>query len=226
VINVNEVYQDIHSIAAKQQHGAPSPEDFDRYANLANIDLYNYYVEPIKDYYQLGKAIPKRSVGLNKVIDQALRPFFTLFQPRPVVSGQAHLDINVEYIDAVTSTYEGKQVPIKWIPFDKVADYQNSTIDEPTPAYPVYTDAPSSIFVYPSDTPSVYLSYLKTPVTVHWGYSIVSGRPVYNLSTSVDFEWAPVQKRDLIARICKYLGMSIRDQDLEQFGLQEENTTS
>lgn len=226
MINVNEVYNDIHSIAGKLQHGAPSPTDFDLYANLANIDLFNYYVEPIKEYYQMGKALPKKSIGLNKVIDQALRPFMELNTPRPVVSGEARLPYNVEYIDEITKTYNTKQVSVKWVPFDKVADYNNSTIDEPSSNYPIYTDAPSAILIYPSDTPSVFLSYLKTPNTVHWGYTVSGTQPVYNPLTSVDFEWAIVQKRDLIARICKYLGMSIRDEDLEQFALREENTTS
>lgn len=237
-ININEVYNDIHSIAAKAQHGAPSPDDFNRYANLANIDLYNYYVTPIKEYYQLGKAIGKRSPGMNKTIDQALRPFFTLNEPKPVsntgFAGVATLPVNVEYVDEVTKVYiigasaapSSQQVSVKWVPFNKVADYNDSTIDTPTSKYPIYTDAPSAIWVWPTDTPSVFLSYLKTPLTVVWGYTLVAGRPVYNPFTSQDFEWDILQKRDLVSRICKYLGLSIRDQDLEQFGLREENTQS
>ena len=205
-------------MAQKQSHGAISPVEFSRLAQLANMDEYNQYTSSIKTYYQMGKGSPRLSHGMNKVIDQRLLPFLVTDATIAVSGGVFPLPSDVNFIDTVTVG----TVNADWIPFNEVNSYINSTIDVPTTDYPIYTDVTTGLKVLPASVTSIKLTYLKTPSTVNWAYTLTSGRPVYTATGTVNFEWAENHKMSLITKILGYMGLSIRDAELKQMALQEE----
>ena len=213
MININDLHDTVHRIAAKQQHGTISPTDFNKYANLSNLDVFNTYLGKIKDYYQTGKAVPKIGVGMNKDLDKALLPFFVPDSPVTAIVGKAVVPANSQFISSVVSG--GKSV--KWVPFNKRESYLNSSIDVPTADYPIYVDLSTEIEVYPTSLTAIKISYYKTPTTVNWGYSLASGKPVYSPSASTNFEWNETQKIELLMRILSYVGISIREGELTQY---------
>ena len=73
-----------------------------------------------------------------------------------------------------------------------------------------------TFIVYPSTVSNCQLTYLSQPNTVVWNYSLVNGRPVYNPVGSVDFQWDTTELYRIVARVCKYMGISIRDGELAQ----------
>lgn len=220
MISINEIYEIVQNLAQKAQHGAITVTEFDKYANMASMDLFNEKLGSVRDLYKLGKAMSKTGSGMNKEIDQSLRPFLVEDLPIAVANNKGTLPTNCEYVDLVSFNSKA----LKWIPKNKVPSYLNNTIDFPTVDYPVYTDLSTEIEVYPSGMNPVLMTYYKTPQTVNWGYTLDSGRPVYNPLTSIDFEWYPTQKLYLITRILGYIGITIRDTELVQYAEQQENT--
>lgn len=205
-------------MAQKQRHGAISPVEFSRLAQLANMDEYNQYTSSIKNYYQMGKGMPKLSVGMNKIIDRRLVPFLVTDSTIAISSGIFPLPSDVNFIDTVTVGTRNAD----WIPFNEVNSYLNSTIDVPTTDYPIYTDVTTGLKVLPASVTSIKLTYLKNPATVNWAYTLTNSRPVYNATGTVNFEWSENHKMSLVTKILGYMGLSIRDTELKQMALQEE----
>ena len=174
MISINEIYETVQNLAQKAQHGAITVTEFNKYANMASIDLFNEKLGSPRDYYKLQKAISKTSSSMNKEIDQSLRPFLKRDVPITITSNKGTIPTDNEYVDVIT--YNTKSV--KWVPNNKISSYLNSTIDVPTVLYPIYTDLETQIEVYPSMIATVLMTYYGTPKTVKWNYTIVSGRPV------------------------------------------------
>lgn len=220
MILTNEIYQEVQNLAQKAQHGVITPQEFNEYASLASLDLFNERLGSSRDYYKLGKAMPKTSSGMNKDIDQSLRPFLVPDYSIAVSSGLANLPPDCEYIDSILYI----NTPVKWVPKDKEGDYINSTIDVPDSSYPIYIDLSTQVKILPSGLTPIKLSYYKTPASIVWNYTLVSGRPVYSPTGTVNFEWYASDKTALIMRILGYIGISIRETELVNYSAQEENT--
>lgn len=218
----NEVYENVQSLAQKAKHGSIRVADYNRYANLASMDLFNERIGSVRDLYKLGKAMDKTTPGMNKEVDQAIRPFLVAGLSIPVTANKATLPSDCECIDSVMFGNKA----IKWVPYNKISSYLNSTIDIPTVDYPIFTELSTELLVYPSAMSPVLLTYYRTPATVVWNYTLVDNRPVYNATGTVNFEFFPTEKLQLIMRILNYIGITIRDSELLQYGITETNIVS
>lgn len=220
MISVNEIYQPVVSLAQKAQHGTIRVADFNRYATMASQDLFNERLGSDRDFYKLGKGMAKTSAGMDKQVDQSLRVFYVPDSPLTVASGVATIPTDLEFVDKIVYN----QKPLKWVPNNKFEPYLNSTIDVPTVDYPIYTDLNTQIKVAPNAITPVLMSYYKTPANIVWNYTLVNERPVFNPTGSTNFEWANVEKVQLIMRILGYIGITIREQELVQYANIEEQT--
>jgi hypothetical protein len=68
----------------------------------------------------------------------------------------------------------------------------------------------------------VQANYIRKPVDPHWGYVSVGGDPVYNSATTTNFEISEEDETELIIKICKYAGLSIREAEVVQLTTQQE----
>ncbi len=213
-VNINSVYQLVYAIAAKQSAAFPSPQNFNQYAQLANIDLFNYYQD------ERQKMLLKVKSGQTLFSPQVLTTFAVETQLSPSVQSPS---LPADYVYDISMRTAG-YVNVKKVDYDKVNTYLDSTIDEPTTANPIYVEYGGNITTYPVLNTPTYLTYYKYPATPVWGYTL-SPRPTYDANSSVDFAWKETEFLRLSARILKYMSVSIRDQELEQQA-QELNLTA
>ena len=69
------------------------------------------------------------------------------------------------------------------------------------------------------------MQYIRKPLDPKWTYiSLSGGEPVFDQSNSdyQDFELPESDEPSLVAKILQYAGISIREKDLYQFGVNEE----
>jgi len=90
--------------------------------------------------------------------------------------------------------------------------------------------------VYPTDINNITLTYIKEPLQPWWNYTLSGSTPVFaetggtttnpnagvTAGDSTDFEVQDFE--DLVWRICKYMGIEIRERDLYNLSNQEQNT--
>jgi hypothetical protein len=101
----------------------------------------------------------------------------------------------------------------------------NSNLSAPSVTYPVFTREGVKMNVWPtsiSTTGDVIANYIRKPLDPHWGYNTINSDPVYNSDSTVDFEISEEDETDLIIKICKYSGLSIRESDIVQVTSQQE----
>lgn len=109
----------------------------------------------------------------------------------------------------------------------------NSMLTAPTKTYPAYVLDGNNITVYPTtitNKGAIRAQYIRYPFTPKWTYVDLGtgGEPVFNSSQPdfQDFELPDSDEPLLIAKICQYVGIEIREADVYNFGKAEENSDS
>ena len=124
---------------------------------------------------------------------------------------------------------------------NKIFLLTSSNLTAPTTHYPAYVlggastnvATPNAVIgntvdVYPSTIRQQYaikVQYIRYPLPPQWTYtSLVSGEPLFNPgSTSYqDFELPLSDEAMLVAKICQYVGIEIREADVYKFGSDQE----
>lgn len=219
-IPINQVYQLCYAIAAKQQSAFPSPDNFNLYANLSNIDLFNYYND------ERDKMLLRVKSGESLFVPPIIADFVVNEVNLTLTGNSASLPPDYVYDLAFKTPVNGINKRIVKIDYDKLESCLNSSIDQPTATDPIYVELSDSFLLYPTITPPCYLTYYRYPLVVLWNYTIVNGRPVYTSEGSIDYEWNGTELMRLTSRILKYMSVSIRDNELEQYVDQMVNTAS
>ena len=135
-------------------------------------------------------------------------------------------------------------VEVERVNQNKIFYLNNSPLTAPSLGYPAYVlggattnitgDASTgqlgnTITVYPTSITqngSVSAEYIRYPLPPKWTYLTVggtSGSPEFDSSQAdyQDFELPQSDEPGLVAKICQYIGIEIREADVYQFGKQE-----
>ena len=112
----------------------------------------------------------------------------------------------------------------------KITMLNNSILTTPTLSYPSYTQNALVMESFPntiSEIGQVSCQYIRYPKVPKWTYALITlGEPVFDASQAdyQDFELPLSDEPILIAKICKYVGLEIREADVYQFGAEELNS--
>jgi len=104
----------------------------------------------------------------------------------------------------------------------------NSNLTQPTKEFPVYGLQGTELTFYPttiSNKGQVQATYFRYPKVPKWTYiTLANGEPVFDQSQSdyQDFELPPEDEYKLVTKILEYAGMSIRETEVVQFGMTEQ----
>ncbi len=138
----------------------------------------------------------KSKYATSQEVKDTLSPFRVVYNFTTLVSGYVIvtdplyldlLDIQIYFQISDRRMY----YPVKLVNEDERANRLNSQIDPVTITSPIGEQtAPRTFRLYPASPYNGNVTYLRQPVDVVFGYSVVSGRViVYNPLTSVQFEW-------------------------------------
>ena len=111
---------------------------------------------------------------------------------------------------------------------NKLSLLVNSNLTQPTKEFPIYALQGNELTFYPttiSNKGQVQATYFRYPKVPKWTYiTLANGEPVFDQSQSdyQDFELPPEDEYKLVTKILEYAGMSIREQEVTQFGMAEQ----
>lgn len=118
------------------------------------------------------------------------------------------------------------QVPVDVVSTNELAERLSSELKPPSRYFPICVLRDEDIQFYPETLGSVKLNYLKLPPDPVWGFTTVSGQPVYDSATSTNvvlpFQLIP----NLIRRVCTQLGIQVRQGDIVQIMEQQQQTNN
>lgn len=218
MVLIDSVYELSYAIAAKQSQGFPSPADFNRFCNLANMDLFNFYND------EREKLLLKVNSGEQIFMPTTLNDFIAA---STVTSNTGVFPMPTDYQYYLSLNSPSSQADCLKVDQSKLANYLNSTVDNPTIQFPIFTENSDTFNVYPNSINSIIITYIKTPPAVLWAYTVTAdNQPIYDPNNSINFIWTDTEIYRLTARVLFYMGVSIRDTELMQEAAQMTNTAS
>lgn len=245
MINVNEVYRTVLLILNKEQRGFMTPDEFNNIADITQKEMVNNYFEDLNKFARV-QQIDEEYGDRYLFTEQKLEPFQYIDTINLPISNNIinlnSLTNEVYRLGVVTYTsdaiYPRESIEVKKVSAKELQKSLASKLTTPTLQYPVYGAAatapnsspglgtPQSISIYPlsaiESTGVLTINYISVIPPV-WGYNIGSqGQYEYNSGTSINFMLIPSEKTDLIIKILLYAGVIIRDPQIIQVAMQEE----
>lgn len=233
-VSVDTVYQRVLGILNKEQRGYVTAQEFNLFANQAQLDLFEQYFYDINQFGRLHGNDTEYSDMLT-MLDQKLAPFqtsatlthdgtkFTL--PTDIYRlGTVIFSNTTTNNFNVTST---EQIQAERINQNEFLYINSSPLTKPINTRPIYTQNSAGLNVYGASelTSGVSCTYIKKPAKVQWAYTIVFDEPLYNASNSVNFELDPSEETELVIKILELSGLLIKDFNIYNAINQEEIET-
>lgn len=216
-MDVNTIYNLIQYICSKNiQQGFVSPKDFNTIINQAQTSYLNYLLGDFQKY-QPNHPQSTVEIGVNGIVRQRLMPLIKESTLTINGSGTSPYPNSYEQVDAMYTTTYSK---IRYVQQNYLPSYLNSTID-PVATNPIYLMKQSVLQFYPHSLGSAIISYVSTPPTIVWAYTLDgNGRPVYDPTNSVSPVWFDVDILDIVSRALQLVGVSLQSGQISNFANQ------
>lgn len=221
---INSVRETVHDILEKNNRGWLSPEKFNNYAYLAQLEIFESY------FYDYARWIKEQNLrkasNVYGDIPKAIREKLDIFH-----QDSGTLTYSTDHFVPPADCYRVLDLYYGGDFIDEVSQRRlvllnKSNLTQPSTTYPVYVRSEDNFYVYPTTiNTGVTCSYIRIPATPKWTYTTVSGNPQFNQSAGdyQDFEIHPSDEPRLVVKILEYAGVSIREADIVQYAeLQEQ----
>lgn len=218
-VNIDTVYQRVLNIANKEQRGYITPQEFNLFANQAQMDIFEQY---FYDINQFGRMPGNDSTysDMVDILQEKIDIFEKFRQTVSMASGgvgtlpAASYRMGEVYYEVST----GKFVKVEKLEQNELHHFINSPLTSPSTTLPVYTKTSgTAIQVYPiTITSGVTCNYITRPVTVQWAYTVVFEQAMYNSNASVNFQLHESEETELVIKILALAGIMLKDPNMYQ----------
>ena len=228
---INTIYQTVQALANKDQRGYISPQEFNLFAEHAQMDIFDQYFYDVNQFKRLGRtdvthqdSVSNLEYKIDKFMSQSyLNPLASLNQSYGGESGyrmgQAVLPETIYRIVDVQSVsgYDVERMSV-----EKFRMAMRSYLTRPKSSRPAYCFKGGRIDIYPST--ACTLNYIRKPFRPKWTFTKVEGAPLYNPDANdhQDFEIHASDESELVYRILALAGIAMKQPNLLQSAVQLE----
>ena len=220
MVNINNVYQTVLTIINKENRGYVTPDEFNRLANIAQLEIFeSYFVKAV----QVAQADVTADDGANPMMVNAEK--ISVFHATAPLTSTTNLFL---YPDTF---YRLETVTVNNIIADQVSHkdvrYINlSPLTAPVATQPVFTRDAGGVTLYPNTVRAIEIDYLRQPLEPRWTFLTNPNdmMPVYNPDAmdAQNFELHPSEEQDLVYKILSLAGVVIRDAEVQGVGTGKE----
>lgn len=241
-VSVDTVYQRVLAILNKEQRGYVTPQEFNLFANQAQLDIFEQYFYDINQFGRIPGNDTEFSDMLN-VLNEKINIFETnaamtyggtywstpanLYRLGTIVYDNVTTSKSL-YPTPNTVVTTTTQVEVERINYNEFLYINQSDYTKPTNSRPVFVASTSGYQVYgdAAITTGVKCNYIKKPSQVEWAYQMVFGEALYNANGSTDFDLHPSEETELVIKILEFAGLVVKDIGLYQIANQIEGQTN
>jgi len=224
MVNVDTVYQRVLALANKEQRGYITPQEFNLFANQAQMDTFEQYFYDVNQY---GRG-PGNNTEYSDMLD-ILDEKISLFKKQRVltkISSAAQLyELPDKCYRLGTLSYRGREV--EELDAKELMYISTSPLAKPTAMRPVYTryenqSGGDMIEVFPKNLVggTIVATYVKEPEKVYWGYNVIGSNALHDATNSKHFELHRSEESALVVKILAYVGITLNKPGLVQVGQQ------
>lgn len=205
-MTIDELYRFVQFIANKDQRGFVKPSEFNLAATRAQLDIIE---EKFKE-----KNSHKNLDDLAPVVEKATITYSA--------GTNGAFNYPSDFLHFISMNFNSESVEI--VGHEKLQNLLDSQILAPSASYPVAVMIDEGFEIYAGSSESTsgtcVLVYIKEPSAPKWTYNTVNGISVYNASASdAQGLTLPVSThKDIAHKVLEYIGVSLRESDLLQFG--------
>jgi len=241
-VSVDTVYQRVLAILNKEQRGYVTPQEFNLFANQAQLDIFEQY---FYDINQFGR-VPGNDTEFSDMLN-LLNEKINIFETNAAMTyGGAYWSTPANLYRLGTIVYDNittskslypvpntvvtttTQVEAERINYNEFLYINQSDYTKPTNSRPIFVASNLGYQVY-GDAPlitGVRCNYIRKPAQVAWAYQMVFGEALYNANESTDFELHPSEETELVIKVLEFAGLVVKDIGLYQIANQIEGQTN
>lgn len=234
-VSVDTVYQRVLAILNKEQRGYVTPQEFNLFANQAQLDIFEQYFYDINQYGRVPGNDTEFSDMLN-ILNEKINLFETnvamtynasfywetpsnLYRLGTIVYANVVTSKSL-YPSPNTSVNTTTLVEAERINYNEFLMINQSPYLQSKNSRPIFVANTSGYKVYGNNgvelITGVSCNYIKKPTEAAWGYQMVLGEALYNSSTSVDFELHDSEETELVVKILAFAGLVVKDVQMYQ----------
>ena len=220
-VSVDTVYQRVLAILNKEQRGYLTPEEYNLFANQAQMDIFEQYFYDINQFDRMHGNSTEYSDMID-LLNKKIGIFEKTANLGNYDTDHYNLPSDMYRLGSVIySNAEAERISQKeWL-------YINSSpIAQPTNTFPVYTRNEDGIQVRGTatitDNDAITCNYIKVPSKVIWNYTTVLGNAQYTATGSVNFELHNSEETELVIKILALAGLLVQDVGMYQVASAEE----
>ena len=223
MVNIDTVYQRVLALANKEQRGYITPQEFNLFANQAQMDIFEQYFYDLNQFLR----VPGNDTAYSDMVT-LLEEKISLFEASSPVTynGGGTLPANIYRLGTVRYNNNGKHVLISRVSEKELRMMSLGPLTKPSKSNPVYTVKGSFIYLTGITPASFDVSYTKKPAKVNWTYIVVGEKALVNNSAAAgykNFELHPSEETKLVIKILALAGIAIKDPSLYQVAGAEDN---
>jgi len=250
MVNVDTVYQRVLALANKEQRGYVTPQEFNLFANMAQLEIFEQY------FYDLNQW--SRKVGndttygsMIEKLEDKIEIFLEVAGPGAITGtwGVAGFDPTVILIPSYVHTITRVECAPDGVsqPFREAVRLNNKDFNEiaatssklpllkSTVNSPVYNTRKEQLRINDGNSTgtgmidpaltNVAAFYIRKPLDVIWGHVVIKqggGKALYNAGTTQHFELHMSEETELVYKILKLAGSAMKREDLQRGAAAEE----
>ena len=244
MVSVLQVYTALKDLANKEQKGFITPQVFNSFAALAQMNVYNEMFSELVDAKRISRQNfdPGRDKSVRKQKEEDLSFFFRRENVVETENG-FFKPTSLSRLIAITSNELGDagvvnsrtNCEIVYDP-EKIESILGSNLSEPTDDFPVALVSAIDIEVFPAPD-AITVSYYAKPTSFDREGNININPPYYDFNV-VSFNGSDVEAFDslnsrnfmlpphclteVVMEMAKLIGVRLRDQNVSVFATQEE----
>ena len=223
MVSIDTVYQRVLALANKEQRGYITPQEFNLFANQAQMDIFEQYFYDINQFSRIPGNDTEYSDMLNYLEEK-----ISLFEDQKTVNKNTagtfyNLSANINDLYKIGNIIHNGYICEK-VNANHITKINSAALLKPTSYHPVYILKDNKVYLYPTDLEDpITVNYIREPVKVEWSGYNVSGAFQYNDDFSEDFELHPSEETKLVIKILGLAGITLKDPGLYQIAGAEDN---
>ena len=221
MINVDRIYQRVLTLANKEQRGYITPQEFNLYANQAQMDIFEQYFYDLNQFLRM----PGNSTTHADMVD-ILEEKISVFEVTATLALAINPNGVAGNLNALPRFYRLSNVRSGNTIMESVSRkdfrlFPNSPLTTPTTTRPIYMiDTINSVIQIAGDDTltEADIDYVQSPRQVNWTYVVVGEKALYNATAAdaQDFDLHPSEETELVLKILTLAGFTLKDQALYQ----------
>ena len=235
MVNIDNVYQKVLAIANKEQRGYVTPQEFNLFADQAQMSIFEQYFYDQSQFLRLpGNDTSYADAVTN--LEQKISIFERYDKVFTAVNnyGDVNLDSIIDRLYRIGMVRVDYHNGPRFVTADKInikelSVYAYSPLTKGNKQTPFYTNFKERIKVYPYPLPPkdrVMVSYVLKPEKAFWGFNVIGGNALYDATKSSDFQLHTSEEGDLVIKILALVGISIKDPSVYQLASAEDQKST